>query len=233
VSAVIVAAQDAVTSAAGLRGRLVITAVADEEQGGARGTGMLARQGLVEGDGAVVVEPGDGSIVTAHRGLCFVELATHGRSAHASLPDEGINAVEIMVDVLTAMRSLKLSHEPHPVFGGPTVVAGTVIHGGHKANVIPDGCTATMDVRTVPGMDGETVKAEVAAHAEAFGVEPGRLSVRIANWGEPGETNDDARIVSVCHEAFAAEFGHAPEVRSIPVPIPMEAGSRTSPASRP
>lgn len=216
VSAVIVAAQDAVAAGAGLRGRLVITAVADEEQGGGRGTGVLARQGLVAGDGAVVVEPGDGGIVTAHRGLCFVQLTAHGRSAHASQPEHGINAVQIMVDALVAMRSLQLSHTPHAVFGGPSVVPGTTIHGGHKANVIPDTCSALMDIRTVPGMDRGTVAAEIAAHAAAHGIDPERLSVDITSWGEPGETDNDARIVSVCSEAFAAEFGHVPEIRTMP-----------------
>jgi acetylornithine deacetylase/succinyl-diaminopimelate desuccinylase family protein len=216
VSAVIVAAQDAVASGAGLRGRLVITAVADEEQGGGRGTGVLARQGLVEGDGAVVVEPGDGGIVTAHRGLCFVHLTTHGRSAHASQPDDGINAVQIMVDVLVAMRTLELTHTPHAVFGGPSIVPGTTVHGGHKANVIPDTCTALMDIRTVPGMDSESVRGEIAAHAAAHGIDADQLTIDIASWGEPGETDDDARIVSVCSDAFAAEFGHAPEIRSMP-----------------
>ncbi|MFN8132185.1 MAG: M20 family metallopeptidase [Solirubrobacteraceae bacterium] len=216
VSAVIVAAQDAVAAGAGLRGRLVITAVADEEQGGGRGTGVLARQGLVAGDGAVVVEPGDGGIVTAHRGLCFVQLTAHGRSAHASQPEDGINAVQIMVDALVTMRSLQLSHTPHAVFGGPSVVPGTTIHGGHKANVIPDTCSALMDIRTVPGMDRDTVAAEIAAHAAAHGIDAEQLTVDITSWGEPGETANDARIVSVCSEAFAAEFGHAPEIRTMP-----------------
>jgi acetylornithine deacetylase/succinyl-diaminopimelate desuccinylase family protein len=216
VSAVIVAAQSAVADGAGLTGKLVVTAVADEEAGGERGTGVLAHQGLVKGDGAVVVEPGDGGIITAHRGLCFVELTTHGRSAHASQPHEGVNAVQIMVDVLTSMRSLKLSHTPHAIFGGPSVVPGTTIHGGQKVNVIPDTCGAMMDIRTVPGMSRETVAREIADHAAACGIDPAALSVQVANWGEPGETADDARIVGVCADAFRQEFGHTPEIRSMP-----------------
>jgi acetylornithine deacetylase/succinyl-diaminopimelate desuccinylase family protein len=215
VAAVITAAEAAVADPRGLTGKLVITAVADEEAGGERGTGVLARQGLVEGDGAVVVEPGDGDIVIAHRGLCFVEITTHGRSTHATTPHEGINAVQIMVDVLTAMRSLELSHTPHAVFGGPSIVPGTVVHGGQKVNVIPDTCTAMMDIRTVPGMSRQAVVQEIEDHAVACGVDRAAITVRVANWGEPGETDEGARIVGVCSDAFQEEFGHAPKVRSM------------------
>jgi succinyl-diaminopimelate desuccinylase len=114
------------------------------------------------------------------------------------------------------MRTLELTHTPHAVFGGPSIVPGTTVHGGHKANVIPDTCTALMDIRTVPGMDSESVRGEIAAHAAAHGIDADQLTIGIASWGEPGETDDDARIVSVCSDAFAAEFGHAPEIRSMP-----------------
>jgi succinyl-diaminopimelate desuccinylase len=215
VAAVITAAESAVANPAGLTGKLVITAVADEEAGGERGTGVLARQGLVEGDGAVVVEPGDGDIVTAHRGLCFVEITAHGRSTHATTPEKGVNAVQIMVDVLTAMRSLTLDHTPHAVFGGPSVVPGTVVHGGQKVNVIPDTCTAMMDIRTVPGMSREQVIRDIEEHAVACGIDAAAITVQVASWGEPGETDEGARIVGVCSDAFQEEFGYAPKVRSM------------------
>jgi len=214
VSAVLVAAESAAADGE-LSGRLVVMAVADEEAGGERGTGVIARQGLVSGDGAVVVEPGDGDIVTSHRGLCFVELTTHGRSTHATKPEEGVNAVQIMVDVLAAMRTLSLSHAPHPVLGGPSVVPGTVVHGGQKVNVIPDRCTAMMDIRTVPGMSRATVVREISEHAAACGIDSDALTVSVASWGEPGDTDDDARIVTVCADAFEAEFGHRPRVRAM------------------
>ena len=213
-AAVITAARAAVADAAGLAGRLLIVAVADEEQGGERGTGALVQRGLLAADGAVVVEPSDGGIVLGHRGLCFVEIETHGRSAHASVPAEGVNAVDLMVDALVAMRTLALVHEPHPSLGAAATVAGTTIHGGHKSNVIPATCIATVDVRTVPGMTREGVIAGIERHLAAAGLKPGRdVTVRVTNWGEPGETDPAERIVQVCADAHAAVFGSAPDLR--------------------
>jgi acetylornithine deacetylase/succinyl-diaminopimelate desuccinylase family protein len=216
VAAVIVAARRAVAENRPLRGKLVVLAVADEEGGGGRGTGALVRAGLVEGDGAVVAEPGDAGIVIGHRGLCFVRLTTHGRSAHASMPSMGVNAVGLMVDALCALRTVRLRHEPHPVFGGPSLVAGTSVHGGLKANVIPDTCVATCDVRTVPGMTAEAVVDDVRRHLAATALGPDVVTVEVTNWGQPGETPVDARIVGVCRDAFVEELGTEPEVRYMP-----------------
>lgn len=216
VAAIVVAAKAAARSGS-LRGRLVVMAVADEEQGGGRGTGAIVRRGLVSGDGAIVVEPGDAGIVIGHRGLCFVEVTTHGRSSHATQPENGINAVQLMVDALTALRTVQLEHSPHPIFGGPSVVVGTSVHGGHKTNVIPDSCVATLDIRTVPGMTQERVARDLEEHLAAADLEVGaQVSVRIASWGEPGETDEDARIVQVCGDVYEETFGHRPEIRHMP-----------------
>ncbi len=38
----------------------------------------------------------------------------------------------------------------HPLLGTPTL-AVTLVHGGHKENVIPDRCEFTIDRRLIPG----------------------------------------------------------------------------------
>src|SRR5581483_1107154 len=78
-----------------LAGRIVVAAVADEEVGGHRGAGALVEGGLTA-DAAIVAEPGDGGVVVAHRGMCFLQLTTRGRSTHASMPHRGVNAIELM-----------------------------------------------------------------------------------------------------------------------------------------
>lgn len=200
-----------------LSGKIVVTAVADEEKGGELGTGLLASSGLLEADGAVVVEPGDGGISVAHRGLCFVELTTLGRSAHASRPGDGVNAIALMVDALLALRSLRLDHVAHPTLGPAGFAPGTTIRGGESANVIPDRCVATMDVRPVPGMTKDQIMRDVADHLGTAGLRWGaEITGQIVRWGPPGETPSDAVIVSACADAFHDEFGtHAP-IRTIP-----------------
>jgi succinyl-diaminopimelate desuccinylase len=48
----------------------------------------------------------------------------------------------------------------HPMLGRSTMNIGT-IHGGVKTNVVPDGCTLTVDIRTVPGESHEKIVSDM------------------------------------------------------------------------
>jgi succinyl-diaminopimelate desuccinylase len=213
-AALVVAARDLPVPGQHLCGRLVVAAVADEEQGGRQGAGALLAAGKIDADAVVIAEPGDGAVVVAHRGMCFVEITTKGRSTHASMPSEGVNAVELMVDILAACRSLELRHRRHALLCSPTVAIGTTISGGDKINVIPDSCRATLDVRKVPGMTDEGVVREITAHLGHLGFRtPKHFVLEVIRSGEPGETDPDAEIVQTAVRAFEREFAQEPEVR--------------------
>lgn len=212
----VVAARSLVRSELPLRGTLVLTAVADEEQGGHRGSGALVAAGKAQADAVVIAEPGDGGVVVAHRGMCFLQLTTHGRSAHASMPERGVNAVELMLDALTACRSVELRHTAHPILGGPSVAIGTTIAGGQRVNVVPDRCQATLDVRSVPGMTEAGVLEDFREHFRRLLPASRQPELETLVWGEPAETSPDAEVVGTATAAFQREFGHMPPVRGMP-----------------
>jgi acetylornithine deacetylase/succinyl-diaminopimelate desuccinylase len=210
VAAFCVAARRVVEAGLPLRGALVVTAVADEEQGGRKGSGALIDAGKIVADGVVIAEPSEGGIVLGHRGMCFVELTTHGRSAHASVPENGVSAVEAMVDALVACRSLELRHMPHPLLGSPSVAIGTTIHGGEKTNVVPALCRATLDIRHVPGMTRGAIVEDLERHFERSGlVGERRPDVEVVVWGESGVTEPDEEVIRVAVAAHKREFGSA------------------------
>ena len=213
VAGLITAAKIASEDATGLCGHLVVAAVADEESGGHLGAGVLIDRGKVAGDGVIIAEPSDGGICLAHRGMCFVEITTHGRSTHASIPHNGENAVERMVDALHALRDIHFTHNVHPLLGGPTVSLGTTITGGTKINVVPDTCRATLDVRKVPGMTDETVLEDIHSHLAKKSVHG--VDIRITTSGEAAETDEGAKIVQVARAACLSEFGYQPEIRGM------------------
>jgi succinyl-diaminopimelate desuccinylase len=76
------------------------------------------------------------------------------------MPDLGINAVMHMTTALHALTRLSLPFQPHALFDKPTMNVGTIV-GGNKTNVVPDRCTATIDLRTLPGMRHEDVLQEI------------------------------------------------------------------------
>lgn len=213
-AALVIAARDVAVSGAKLRGALIIAAVADEEEGGARGAVALTNQGKLEADGAIVAEPGGGGVVVANRGLCFVEIRTRGKAAHASQPSDGVSAVERMVDTLVALRTCRLRHEAHSLLSAPSIAIGTMISGGTKANVIPDSCRATLDVRPVPGMSPATVLDDIRRHIHVSGLGE-QTDVEIVRWGDPGETPADSAIVIAACKAYEHEFRMKPTIGGI------------------
>ena len=84
-------------------GRLIVAAVADEEHASA-GADLLV--GEHRADGAVVTEPTDLRMATAHKGFEWVEVETRGRAAHGSRPADGRDAIVHMGRVLGRLEAL-------------------------------------------------------------------------------------------------------------------------------
>ncbi len=143
-----------------LKGDLIFSGVADEETG-ALGAKSWVQAGGLQGVGAIVIgEPTNLEVYIAEKGACWLEITTFGKTAHGSMPDLGINAVMHMTTALHALARLSLPFQAHPLFDRPTMNVGTIA-GGSKTNVVPDRCTVTIDLRTLPGMSHEDVLQEV------------------------------------------------------------------------
>jgi succinyl-diaminopimelate desuccinylase len=139
-----------------LKGDLILSGVADEEST-ALGAKAWVQTGGLQGVGAIVIgEPTDLEVYIAEKGACWLEITTFGKTAHGAMPDLGINAVMHMTAALQALTRLSLPFPPHPLLDKPTMSVGTIA-GGNKTNVVPDRCTATIDLRTLPGMRHDDV----------------------------------------------------------------------------
>ncbi|MDA0832112.1 MAG: M20 family metallopeptidase [Planctomycetota bacterium] len=116
-------------------------------------------------DVALVAEPTDLDIVVAHRGATRWKIKTTGRACHSSRPQDGINAIYRMAQVLLALdeynAQLETLVKPHPLCGAATLSVGR-IEGGISVNTVPDVCTIEIDRRVIPGEDGMGVIDDVA-----------------------------------------------------------------------
>lgn len=163
-------------------GELIITEVADEEVGGAAGAGFIVREGHVQADFAIVGEQTQGEICVGERGGAGSFVTVYGTTGHAATPWKGVNAIEGMARVITALREElwpTLAGRTHQYFQQSTATIST-ISGGVKTNVIPDRCEIYVDRRIIPGEDPDEVVAEIRAIAErAIAPVPGlRVEVR-------------------------------------------------------
>lgn len=140
---------------------IIFAGLIDEEDG-QRGSRTLAASGL-KADLAIVGEPTELKIVTAHKGDLWLRLETRGKAAHGARPECGKNAVHEMarvVDLLETSYAAQLRRRKHPLLGHATISVGT-ISGGTQANVVPDKCVITADRRTLPGETEPAVHREI------------------------------------------------------------------------
>jgi succinyl-diaminopimelate desuccinylase len=143
-----------------LKGDLLVSGVADEETG-ALGAKAWVQKGGLQGVGAIVIgEPTNLEVYIAEKGAFWLEITTYGKTAHGSMPDLGVNAVMHMVAALQALQRLSLPYQPHALLDKPTMNVGTIV-GGAKTNVVPDRCTVSIDLRTLPGMRHEDILQEI------------------------------------------------------------------------
>lgn len=123
------------------------------EEAGQFGAKALAEQERF--DFVIAGEPTSLNVVHTHKGSCWLQLRTIGRAVHASRPEAGENAIYKMCQAIACLQSEiapHLSEKSDPVLGKPTMSVG-IIQGGSKVNIVPDYCTASVDVRTIPGLD--------------------------------------------------------------------------------
>lgn len=140
---------------------IIFAGLIDEEDA-QRGSRALAASGL-KADLAIVGEPTELKIVTAHKGNLWLRLETHGKAAHGSTPHLGKNAIHEMARVVELFETIyraDLRRRKHPLLGHATINVGT-ISGGTQANVVPDHCVITADRRTLPGETEKSVRREI------------------------------------------------------------------------
>ncbi|MDQ6630143.1 MAG: M20/M25/M40 family metallo-hydrolase, partial [Verrucomicrobiota bacterium] len=99
---------------------IIFAGLIDEENGQA-GSRALIESGF-KADLAIVGEPTELKIVTAHKGSLWLRFETRGKAAHGSRPELGKNAVHEMaqiVDLLETNYASELKKRKHPLLGNP------------------------------------------------------------------------------------------------------------------
>ena len=112
---------------------------------------------------AVVGEATDFDIVVAHKGVDRYQVIAHGKAAHESTPDLGVNAIVRAAHAVTALESElfpRARRQTHAVLGTATYNIGT-IHGGVSRNTVPDRCVIQIAKRWLPGDSPAGIRQEI------------------------------------------------------------------------
>jgi len=155
--AIVTAISRIVDAGTKLHGDIILLGAAGEETDSCGARRFVRDPGrLPEIVGAVITEPTDFKIITAHRGIFWLKVQTLGRSAHSSTPHLGVNAITSMRAVLNELENFKIPFEPHKLLGECSMSINTIA-GGEAMNIVPDNCKIQIDIRTVPGQNEQDI----------------------------------------------------------------------------
>lgn len=145
------------------KGTILFTGVLDEEHGSI-GTIDLLESGL-RADAAIVGEPTELSICTAHRGLEWLKFHFIGKTVHGGAQKNGVNAISKAVDFINEMEATlipQVTSRKHPLLEEATINYG-VIHGGTQLSTVAGQCNLYVDRRFLPYEIYDDVMAEFQA----------------------------------------------------------------------
>lgn len=196
---------------------LLILATCDEESS-MSGARALAEAGRPLGRAAVIGEPTGLKPIRLHKGVMMERIDILGRSGHSSDPSLGHSALEAMHQVMGELMGLRRQWQKE--FNNaqfsvpqPTLNFGC-IHGGDNPNRICGQCALEFDLRPLPGMDPQALRAAIRQKLAPL-VEQHQVQIDYAPLFPevpPFEQAADAELVKVAerltgHRAEAVAFG--------------------------
>jgi succinyl-diaminopimelate desuccinylase len=200
-----------------LSGSLLVTAVSDEEVA-QKGTLRMAEKGM-RGNFAVVGEPTGLNIGIAEKGNAYYEITVAGKSAHAAVPEVGINAIYKMAKIINEIEKhhFEIKTRKHQLLGCPSINVGTIT-GGDAPNAVPEKCTINVDRRYIPGESGETAKKELEQIIEVLKQRDPELKVEIKKTvdAEALETSEEEPIVKSLKDAGRMVTGQSTRTLGFP-----------------
>lgn len=194
----------------------------DEEVGGELGAGYIVREGFVKPDFAIECEgSGKDKIGYGHNGVLWFRVAVHGKPAHASQPQKGVNAFEGAAAIVNNLQVLKktLARRTFTPDGGkpmhPTLNIGGVfgVGVGAKVNTVPAQAWFTIDRRIVPSeklkdAEREVIRSLRAAKAKTKKV---KMDVSVFQRIDPCVSDPQSSFHQQCAQAVRAVRGKRPK----------------------
>ena len=184
--------------------------------------GYVLSETLGEVDAVVLGECTGLGVYRGHRGRIEMKATTKGRSAHASAPERGDNAVTAMAPIVIDVDGLNGRLKDDDFLGKGTVAVTKIECETASLNAIPDSCSIYLDRRLTEGETRESAVGEIIGLEHCDGA-----SVEVLRYAEPSYTGlvletdkyyptwvlpEDHALVRAGVAAGRAALGHAPAV---------------------
>ena len=197
----------------------------------------------------IVGEPTDMSVATGHKGKAALRARCSGRAAHSALAPNGVNAIYLAADFVSALRELQTEFQSVGAKDTDYDVPYTTLHvgqieGGVALNIVPDSASVLFEFRNLAEDNPVPLLARLRSMADnvaqSFGDPDAHIEIEEV-FAYPGlATPPTARIIAFVQSllgsngtikvAFGTEGGLFDQVLGIPTcicgPGSMEQGHK-------
>lgn len=136
-----------------------------DEEVGCKGVRTLLadlRSAGIQPSACIVGEPTGMQIVRAHKGSRNYRCSVHGKEAHASRTQDGVNAIQHAARVISYIDDLAEEFAQNPQadssFETPfDTIQASLVQGGMARNIVPRNCEFTFGYRYLPQSDPDRI----------------------------------------------------------------------------
>lgn len=130
------------------------------EEIGMLGSKQLTDLGYTEDiDGMIIAEPSTPYYNTKHKGSIQYQVIAHGRAAHSSTPEKGVNTIQLINDFInkTNVKIDEAAATAENDMLGKMLNVFTMIEGGNQINSVPEYTVLSGNARTIPEVGNDVV----------------------------------------------------------------------------
>jgi len=181
----------------------------------------LFKECNIRPDYMIICEPSGNKLVTGHKGKAQIIIKTKGVSSHGSAPENGINAIYEMAEIIQRVEKTNEELMKNKKQSG-TLVMSRISSLSASLNAVPFECEVYLDRRLVLGETEETVKKEMDGIIEGKRAtwEIGTLyrkswtgmEIKYNPIHMPWEIDLNHKLTKACFEAYNENFGKDPEL---------------------
>jgi putative selenium metabolism hydrolase len=205
-------------------GQVVVACVVQEEPCEGLASRVLVEEEGVRPDWVLIAEPSNLQVSRGQRGRIELQVSTYGRSAHASQPELGENAISNAARLIFGLELLADQLGNDPFLGRGTLAVTDIRSHASSRNAVPDRCDLIVDRRLTLGETEAMAVAEVQRVIAREGV---RADVRVTEYSATSYTGypcrgrefyppwvieEDHPLVTALVRAARAQMGQRPPV---------------------
>ena len=171
------------------------------EEVGQAGSEKLYDEGYMDDvDYLWVAEPSHDTIIYSHKGSLNLRVTSIGVAAHSSMPDQGYNAINPLMEYLLEVDEKLNGDDRKNEVLNKLVMSTTIFNAGNQVNSVPDKAVAEINVRTIPEFDNDEVIDLFKTTANKYNNEGSNINVEVTMSLPSVFTSGQSKMVDLAKE---------------------------------